>query len=56
MSGHARGRCHRCNVVYTWRRGTAPLRGTKCPKCGEQLAQTSQNIKLPTRRYPGRAT
>ncbi len=54
MSSHTRGRCRPCGVVYYWNRGERPLRGTKCPACGQQLAQTSQNVKARLRRYKGK--
>lgn len=41
-----KARCHKCNIVYYWRRSAHHLlKDTMCPKCGHYLHPTAHYIK-----------
>lgn len=40
-----KGRCHKCQIVWWWKRGTRCLKDTTCPSCGGRLRATTHLCK-----------
>lgn len=41
------GKCIKCKIAYRWYSKYRKLREAKCPRCGEQLKQTSCFLEWP---------